>query len=1274
MDRHRIDADTVKALVDHLLNEPRLDPALDQLVSPHFSFSLAMSPSSIVKFGPFSPKDTHTLLKALEIYMGTSRAMDLLWTSEFVRVEETSLVAASDAAEGTQGTRTSVQEIWRAQVEWQLVYEPPPVAMHASTTTRKRFKVFKTGTRFVDLVFASKNAEEESNGLQLVALVYSFDGSLPMPIAALSNLLSSALPRRVQNSLVKLCESSMLVFLRFVLSVSSDLAGTTLSSSHQQAYHHLPDPEAPSPQIHLRHHQRHYEPELQAEPERDVIGPRRRWSVSSSSSAKSAAKEGGEGAGPLGFGTPATSSAAAYLHLERPLAERHLHAAEPATAHHSSAIEPSAREPSHAHPRRPHHHRHGHHHHHHSHRHHGGGFIFRVLSVPRALIALLVQIFQIIVVDFLALGDYFGTVVGIVVRFLQDSTRMSALDDAPAAEQEAGEQVATAAAAPAPKHVSFASVMTDEPEPEQQEADTSLPLNPPPSPHLSPILEASPPLPSAASPATSDDDAPLEPGSPTMHDSQGHAIPSGLVSALPIPMDVDAHALALHEQLAHEAAAQGQQLAVQLGERRSEYEGSSLEVERRLLKAHELVAEEAASRAREMEHVERMAERFAVGGPGLGELVEQGVEQVEQQEQEEGELVQQREQEETAPEEEGHEQRHLAAAGGEEVIEQQQEGEQLLPSSIAASEEPQPANSGEEEEEEKLLPPPLDSPSSPTRRPRRPSLRKTSSAPTGSSSAVPTGESPPAPESPTSVAQPEEEGAGVQQLGIEDRLGLIMYEPAISYGDVDVSAELRPDATPEQEGGGDNKEKEYPPEPPPSKSESVLALGIMAPASPPPVARAVVVGGTDVPILSDPAGHLSPITTSQQEQQRQPPLPLSSSPPPKGVSPAVAAAAVDTPPFFERGIGIARAFSLGRKEGSRSPARGGEGAMTAGVGESGVEADGVVAVGGAEEGGGQGGELEEEGGRGEDVVTAEEAAEGSERAEEEGGGEGGEFPFVFASHDSALPSRVYSGAQEADTAQSLGLLTERSIDPPPPLMSPSISPTLSHAPEELEPLFDGESQPKVELTTPTDPEKAAESAATSAGILPGSMSVKEEKEDQNAGRQEGGGAAVVSEAGGATLHPSGTYTEVASEKATSSPTSPTIAPSSPPQRPSTPPPPPPFDRDSHSPSATASSVPMQHEMSHSGAFTSSQGTMSSESVEQQSVEEIQVEEEKKKKQVEPITPPLSPTTSMTSGGPSSPSSPDSPSSPTSASGKPGKLTRRARKLAAGGGKKKKGGH
>ena len=692
-DRPRL---TFPDLVNLLLNNSGQDlTALHKLVSPRLVLSFAFSSTdSPLRLGPFSPENTLTILQVVKLFQEASRTVNLAWKPRFRHVEETSLVASSSRPieEPTSPTRTGVVESWTVQLEWNLVYEAPPVAMHAElATTKKRFKVWKSGPRTVNLVFASSSgnasvlavmapevistttstelvtqaalAEAASNnGLQLVALEYSFE-TLPPPNAFWS-FLGSATPLFIQCRAFKLFESILLTGLRLALAFWTALASVVAPQQQAPPSSVLPDHEAVTAPIQLRRHQRHFEPELQAEPAptstaTDVIGTRRRWSVTSSS-----------GGAPSSFGTPATLSAAAHLHLERPLAERHLHGSAPGSevAH--------GHEPSHAHPPRPHHlHQHPHHPHRHHHRHStdDGSFLTRLLSLPRQFLATLFQIVQIIVVDFLALGDVFGKMIEMLLTYLQVSTtRIETMtlgeeeEEDEEAPEEGGEGPPPAGSSSPPstaKQVSFTQTTSDKPRSSKR---YSLPLNPPPSPHLSPIVEAS-------SPPPDDEEAPELPLPPLAP----HAtpipipIPSGLVIPqsqaqalqLPIPSDADSLALALHEQLAQEAAAQAQAQQQCEGHkrRRSEFEFefefeqeglpavSEAEQEEeeeeeeeqneeprrrrrrdpphvnpRTWMAHDLVAQEAASHARELEHVERMAKRFgAPGGPELGEFVEQ---------------------------------------------------------------------------------------------------------------------------------------------------------------------------------------------------------------------------------------------------------------------------------------------------------------------------------------------------------------------------------------------------------------------------------------------------------------------------------------------------------------------------------------------------------------------------------------------------------------------------------------------------------------------------
>ena len=671
-------------LVDLLLNKSGQDPAaLHKLVSPRLVISFAFSSiDSPLKLGTFSPEDTLTILQAVKLLGEANRALNLSWKPQFRHVEETSLVASSSrAVEPSSQTRTGVVESWTVQLEWNLVYEAPPVAMHAElVTTKKRFKVWKSGPRTVNLVFASSSggtapvppasapepistststelvtqaalAKAASNqGLQLVALEYSFE-TLPPPVAFWS-FFGSATPLVLQRRAFKLCESILLSGLRLALSSWTALASVVAPQQQAQPSSVLPDPEAVTAPIQLRHHPRHFEPELQAEPATtsttDVIGTRRRWSVTSSSGGGG----GGQVASPS-FGTPATQSAAAHLHLERPLAERHLHASAPGS---EVAF---GHEPPHTHPPRLHHHHHSRQHHHHRHSTDDGSFLSRILSLPRQLLAMLFQILQIIVVDFLALGDVFGKMIEMILTYLQvsttttmariETTKLDEEDEAP--EEEAEVPPGSKSSPSTAKQVSFT-----QPEPSDKPRSStrySLPLNPPPSPHLSPIVEASSP------PPDNDDEAPelALPLPPLAPHTTPIPIPSGLVIPqaqwqalqLPIPSDADSLALALHEQLAHEAAAQAQQQQQQserhkrrrselefeqegaraLSEEQEEQRREPPHVNPRTCMAHDLVAQEAASRARELDHVERMVERFAPGGPELGEFVEHASEEEE---------------------------------------------------------------------------------------------------------------------------------------------------------------------------------------------------------------------------------------------------------------------------------------------------------------------------------------------------------------------------------------------------------------------------------------------------------------------------------------------------------------------------------------------------------------------------------------------------------------------------------------------------------------------
>ena len=675
--------------MDLLLNKSGQDPAaLHKLVSPRLVISFAFSSiDSPLKLGTFSPEDTLTILQAIKLLGEANRALNLSWKPQFRHVEETSLVASSSrAVEPSSQTRTGVVESWTVQLEWNLIYEAPPVAMHAElVTTKKRFKVWESGLRTVNLVFASSSggtapyppapapelistststelvtqaalAEAASNnGLQLVALEYSLE-TLPPPVAFWS-FFGSATPLVIQRRAFKLFESILLTGLRLALSSWTALASVVAPQQQAPPSSVLPDPEAITAPIQLRHHQRHFEPEMQAEPATtsttDVIGTRRRWSVTSTSS-------GGDGGGQVAspsFGTPATQSAAAHLPLERPLAERHLHGSV------SGSEVAFGHEPSHAHPPRLHHHHHPRQHHHHRHSMDDGNFLSRILSLPRQFLSMLLQILQIIIVDFLALGDVFGKMIEMILTYLQvsttttttttariETTKLDEEDEAP--EEEAEAPLGSMSSPSTAKQVAFA-----QPKPSDKPRSSkrySLPLNPPPSPHLSPIVEASSP------PPDNDDEAPelalpLPPLAPhTTPIPIPFPIPSGLVVPralqLPIPSDADSLALALHEQLAHEAAAQAQQQQQQSERhkrRRSEFdfefEGAralSEEQEKeqrrepphvnlRTWMAHDLVAQEAASRARKLDHVERMAERFAPGGPELGEFVEQASEEEE---------------------------------------------------------------------------------------------------------------------------------------------------------------------------------------------------------------------------------------------------------------------------------------------------------------------------------------------------------------------------------------------------------------------------------------------------------------------------------------------------------------------------------------------------------------------------------------------------------------------------------------------------------------------
>ncbi|GAA5879471.1 hypothetical protein JCM3774_005221 [Rhodotorula dairenensis] len=843
------------SLVNHLLNEPSRNPAAHKLVSPELSVSLSFSPDSANTLGPCSPSDTAAVLQALKAVGDATRAVDLVWIPHFRRVEPTSLVAASGVQvareEPAHAIRTDQVESWKAEVEWTLVYEPPPTSMHAGTAAAapgKRFKLWTSAPRTVHLVFAfdSGQAEAESGEEQptqagarggLVSLEYAL-GALPPPVALWTSL--GAIPcDRLQQLLLRSCESVLLALVRLGVSICTDPSETAAAGPLN-----LPDPEAPSPPIHLRHHPRHYESELQAEPplasSSDVMGTRRRWSVGSLRARSGLADPE----------TPATLSAAAHLHLERPLKERHPHR-DPVnysseSADSQSALSSEARsgrsafdlipslvhEPSHAHPMRVHRNppeERTRHHHHHHHRHHpvGGGFVFRVLSLPRRLIAVLVQIVQIIVVDFLALGDVFHSLIEVVVAYLQQHQPAEAEETGHGEGGPPGTEPTTPA-----KRVSFVEEEGAEtPDKSAQVEGYTLPLNPPPSPHLPPISEASSAASSSSLTSSPSRDGGAGQAAPdldkwvatTFPDPRSSPTlrPSGLVRSLPIPSDVDALALALHQQLAHAAAAQAQAHFESAPAPSSER--ALLGVGARMWMAHDVVASEAASRAREPDHVERMAGRYAApGGRELGESVEQ---------QQQGTAVPRAPQEENAS----------------------MSSSVSLPLARLAP-EPVPAR-------------------------QRPELRKTVSASTRST-AAPERES----ASPTVTLS----AGKAESEALEDRLGLIMYEPVIFEETPPPAARLA--STSEERDDDDG-------------------------------------GGT----VGDPAIARAHLTTPG---------------PPRPVRPGIHRARSYDP--SERGIGIARAFSQGQgPSGSPGPVRR---AVAEGEGE-GIEEEGSlerVAVGGPE--------------------------------------------------------------------------------------------------------------------------------------------------------------------------------------------------------------------------------------------------------------------------------------------------------------------------------------
>lgn len=931
-------------LVGLLLNKSGQDPtALHKLVSPRLALSLAFSADSPIKLGTFPPEDTLTILQAVKLFCEASRTLNLEWKPQFRHVEETSLVASSSRAiqEPTFEARTEVVESWTVQLEWNLVYEAPPVAMHAElATTKKRFKVWKSGPRTVNLVFASSSdgtapvppaSDSESigpststelvtqatlaeaastNGLQLVALEYSFE-TLPPPVAIWS-FLGSATPLVLQCRTFKLFELILLTGLRVALSSWTALAGAVAPQQQApQSTALLPDPEGVAPSIQLRHHQRHFEPKLQAEPipttTTDVIGTRRRWSVTSSSGG-----HGGQVA-PSSFGTPATLSAAAHLHLERPLAERHLHGSAP-----GSGV-PFGHEPAHAHPPRPHHLHHHQHQHLHHHRHstdkYENGLVPRILSLPRQFFSMLFQILQIIIFDFLALGNVFGKMIEMILTYLQVSTTSTRIETTTPEEEEEGTPEGEEGPPPtgstsSTKQVAFTQQATlDKPRSKRY----SLPLNPPPSPHLSPIVEASSPLldnNDKEGPALA---LPLPPLAPrTTPIPSGLVVPHSQSLQLPIPNDADSLAVALHEQLAHEAAtqaqAQQQQQQQQQSERhkrrRSEFKfdfeqeemlssfteeeeeqeeqnergrREPSQVNPRTWMAHDLVAQEAASRARELEHVERMAERFAPGGPELGEFVEQ--------------------------------------ASEEELAPREEEG-------VAAAAEDTPTPAAED----------VESSSAPTE--TRPELRKTSSAPARSghipspppsSSASPSVAKvathpsillPPASIT-TSFAPSQQQQAGgesslavqfeqervrlvpsssaavaaAESEALQDRLGLILYEPEPAP-EPEVEAELE-QGMGQEEGGGRGG----------GEGDGLLATSFSEPAStsPPSPPSASASAFASAPLApADPAPSPSPATTTTSLTTPPPPPVLKTK---KSFDPS------------ERGIGIARAFGQGQGHG-----------------------------------------------------------------------------------------------------------------------------------------------------------------------------------------------------------------------------------------------------------------------------------------------------------------------------------------------------------------------
>lgn len=609
------------------------------LISPELALTFKLAPAHAPVLGPTSTHQTQTLLAACEGLRQLLESLDLDWAPPHVlRLGETSLVAACPDPDSP---RTSVTETWIAEVEWELRYEPKEAGTEA---VRKRYKLWRSGVRSVRLVLVSPPpvpaqeaapthpepegdtsaatlvAKAEQVPLTLVTVEYAFAPSLPRWVDRLGWLVPSTVTRFVCRSLGQMLYLviAVLVWLCYAASDPSPAKPTTAATNYEAF-------SAPPP-VHLRYHQRHYEPECQPEPEvqappswieetsgsgGDILGPRRRWSVSTAS-----------------VKTPATASAAAHLHLERPLAERRGHWHPGSEEGNNGAAQPQEQQhvPAHAHPLH-----HPHHHHHHPHGPHAhphphpraspGALprlhhaVVRLFALPVGLLSLLVQVFQVIFFDFAAVSELIERVVSALVGAVQ---RVGGSGTMPEATQ-----APTQSRTPAQhgRRVSFAG-----PEVGEEPARRPFPLNPPPSPCLAPIREHSEAGLSLASPLALESTTPpfpylpLEPGYPHPVDSHGAPIASGLVASLPIPLDVDAHALALHDQLAAEAAAAAARAA-----RATEGHALHAPVERspRELGLHDEVAKEATAIARSMEHVERMAGKFsAAGEPELGPLVE----------------------------------------------------------------------------------------------------------------------------------------------------------------------------------------------------------------------------------------------------------------------------------------------------------------------------------------------------------------------------------------------------------------------------------------------------------------------------------------------------------------------------------------------------------------------------------------------------------------------------------------------------------------------------